>query len=172
MPPASMADIFEHSSHWMEGDVGSPQRKLVECRICHDEDEHLNMETPCSCCGSLKQYRPGYMAPPPLYHYGVDHLNFGIVISTQRELGDFRERLASCRHSHELLVYIDLVESASHWKEEVNIQYSNCPCGSRKLPGNVSDDGCSTSTAAVIVMILDQMNKRKFVVYQNGILLL
>lgn len=29
-------------------------RKLVECRICHDEDEDSNMETPCSCCGSLK----------------------------------------------------------------------------------------------------------------------
>ncbi|KAE8701295.1 hypothetical protein F3Y22_tig00110548pilonHSYRG00720 [Hibiscus syriacus] len=84
----------------MEGDVGSPPSKLVECRICHDEDEHLNMETPCSCCGSLKyahrkcvqrwcnvkgdiiceicqqQYRPGYMAPPPLYHYEGDPLNF------------------------------------------------------------------------------------------------
>lgn len=29
-------------------------RKLVECRICQDEDEDSNMETPCSCCGSLK----------------------------------------------------------------------------------------------------------------------
>lgn len=28
--------------------------KLVECRICQDEDEDSNMETPCSCCGSLK----------------------------------------------------------------------------------------------------------------------
>ena len=28
--------------------------KMVECRICHDEDEDSNMETPCSCCGSLK----------------------------------------------------------------------------------------------------------------------
>lgn len=28
--------------------------KLVECRICHDDDEDSNMETPCSCCGSLK----------------------------------------------------------------------------------------------------------------------
>ena len=28
--------------------------KLVECKICHDEDEESNMETPCSCCGSLK----------------------------------------------------------------------------------------------------------------------
>ncbi|RZB89265.1 hypothetical protein D0Y65_028222 [Glycine soja] len=28
--------------------------KVVECRICHDDDEDSNMETPCSCCGSLK----------------------------------------------------------------------------------------------------------------------
>ncbi|KAH7571025.1 hypothetical protein JRO89_XS05G0241700 [Xanthoceras sorbifolium] len=28
--------------------------KLVECRICQDDDEDSNMETPCSCCGSLK----------------------------------------------------------------------------------------------------------------------
>lgn len=35
------------------GNISSPG-KLVECRICQDEDEDSNMETPCSCCGSLK----------------------------------------------------------------------------------------------------------------------
>ena len=34
-------------------DISTP-RKLVECRICQDEDLDSNMETPCSCCGSLK----------------------------------------------------------------------------------------------------------------------
>ncbi|KAK8605420.1 hypothetical protein V6N13_102201 [Hibiscus sabdariffa] len=34
-------------------DLSSP-RKIVECRICQDEDEDSNMETPCSCCGSLE----------------------------------------------------------------------------------------------------------------------
>lgn len=29
-------------------------RKMVECRICQDEDIDSNMEVPCSCCGSLK----------------------------------------------------------------------------------------------------------------------
>ena len=29
-------------------------KKLVECRICQDEGFDSNMETPCSCCGSLK----------------------------------------------------------------------------------------------------------------------
>lgn len=28
--------------------------KMVECRICHDEDLEFNMEVPCSCSGSLK----------------------------------------------------------------------------------------------------------------------
>lgn len=73
--------------------------KLVECKICHDEDEESNMETPCSCCGSLKyahrkcvqrwcnekgdticeicqqQFKPGYTAPPP-FHYGGIPINF------------------------------------------------------------------------------------------------
>lgn len=78
---------------------GSPT-KIVECRICQDEDEDSNMETPCSCCGSLKyahrrcvqrwcnekgdtkceichqQFKPGYTAPPRLFHYGAVPMNF------------------------------------------------------------------------------------------------
>lgn len=30
--------------------------KFVDCRVCYDEDEILNMETPCSCCGTMKVY--------------------------------------------------------------------------------------------------------------------
>ncbi|KAL9229265.1 hypothetical protein vseg_004750 [Gypsophila vaccaria] len=74
--------------------------KLVECRICQDEDLDSNMETPCSCCGSLKyahrrcvqrwcnekgdtvceichqKFEPGYRAPPPLLKYGRIPVNF------------------------------------------------------------------------------------------------
>ncbi|KAJ1382902.1 Zinc finger, RING-CH-type [Sesbania bispinosa] len=74
--------------------------KLVECRICHDDDEDSNMETPCSCCGSLKyahrkciqrwcnekgdttceichqQFKPGYTAPPPLFQFGRIPMSF------------------------------------------------------------------------------------------------
>ncbi|XP_027365387.1 uncharacterized protein LOC113872212 isoform X2 [Abrus precatorius] len=74
--------------------------KLVECRICHDDDEDYNMETPCSCCGSLKyahrrcvqrwcnekgdttceichqQFKPGYTAPPPLFQFGRIPMSF------------------------------------------------------------------------------------------------
>ncbi|KAA0046318.1 DUF3675 domain-containing protein/RINGv domain-containing protein [Cucumis melo var. makuwa] len=79
--------------------IPSP-KKIVECRICQDEDEDSNMETPCSCCGSLKyahrrciqkwcnekgdticeicrqQYEPGYTAPPPLFEMGRIPMNF------------------------------------------------------------------------------------------------
>ncbi|URE31063.1 hypothetical protein MUK42_30096 [Musa troglodytarum] len=74
--------------------------KLVECRICQEEDEDCNMEIPCSCCGSLKyahrkcvqrwcnekgdtvceiclqQFKPGYTAPPKLLQYGSIPMNF------------------------------------------------------------------------------------------------
>lgn len=54
MSSASKDDMIEFSSHRMDENVGSSPSKLVECRICHDEDEDLNMEIPCSCRGSLK----------------------------------------------------------------------------------------------------------------------
>lgn len=47
------AEVVMTSKKMGLDDVNSP-RKIVECRICHDEDEDSNMETPCSCCGSLK----------------------------------------------------------------------------------------------------------------------
>lgn len=34
--------------------IFSTPKELVQCRICHDEDENLNMESPCACSGSLK----------------------------------------------------------------------------------------------------------------------
>nr|CAD1842701.1 unnamed protein product [Ananas comosus var. bracteatus] len=78
----------------------SPPSKMVECRICHDEDFDNNMEIPCSCCGSLKYahrkcvqrwcnekgdttceiclqpFKPGYTAPQQLFHYGSIPMNF------------------------------------------------------------------------------------------------
>ncbi|RWW13689.1 hypothetical protein GW17_00022575, partial [Ensete ventricosum] len=50
--------------------------KLVDCRICQEEDEDYNMEIPCSCCGSLKQFKPGYTAPPKLFRYGSIPMDF------------------------------------------------------------------------------------------------
>jgi len=37
----------------MDEDIMSSPNRLVECRICHSEDEDSNMDTPCSCCGTL-----------------------------------------------------------------------------------------------------------------------
>ncbi|KAA8547754.1 hypothetical protein F0562_004183 [Nyssa sinensis] len=100
IPSASEDMMTDFSSHRMDVDDGFSPRKLVECRICHDEDEDSNMEIPCSCCGSLKyahrrcvqrwcnekgdticeichqQFKPGYTAPPPLFHYGGIPMNF------------------------------------------------------------------------------------------------
>ncbi|XP_020580938.1 uncharacterized protein LOC110025037 [Phalaenopsis equestris] len=66
----------------------APLIPMVECRICQEEDHNKNLETPCSCSGSLKfahrecvqrwcnekgdiiceicqePYKPGYTAPP------------------------------------------------------------------------------------------------------------
>ncbi|CAH8386958.1 unnamed protein product [Eruca vesicaria subsp. sativa] len=68
--------------------------KMVQCKICHDEDLDSNMETPCSCSGSLKyahrrcvqkwcnekgdttceichqEFKPDYTAPSPLLELG------------------------------------------------------------------------------------------------------
>lgn len=93
-------------------DDASTPRKIVECRICQDEDFDSNMETPCSCCGSLKyahrscvqrwcnekgnttceichqQFKPGYTAPPPLFQIP---LNFrGNWVISRRESSDPR----------------------------------------------------------------------------------
>ncbi|XP_073149862.1 uncharacterized protein [Henckelia pumila] len=88
------------SIHRMDMSVGSFTKKSEECRICHDEDDNSNMDTPCSCRGSLKyahrtcvqrwcnekgdticeichqQFRPDYTAPPPLFSYGGIPVNF------------------------------------------------------------------------------------------------
>ncbi|PIN06203.1 Ubiquitin--protein ligase [Handroanthus impetiginosus] len=77
------------SSH-MDSEASFSPKKLVECRICQDEDVDSNVETPCSCSGSLKyahrkciqrwcdekgdtvceichqHFKPGYTAPPPI----------------------------------------------------------------------------------------------------------
>ncbi|KAL2546056.1 RING/FYVE/PHD zinc finger superfamily protein [Forsythia ovata] len=84
--------VIDCSSH-KDFDSSLSPRKLVECRICQDEDVDSNMEIPCSCCGSLKyahrkcvqrwcnekgdtvceichqQFKPGYTAPPPIFRF-------------------------------------------------------------------------------------------------------
>ncbi|WZZ02057.1 hypothetical protein YC2023_074385 [Brassica napus] len=83
---------------------------MVLCRICHDEDLDSNMETPCSCSGSLKYahrrcvqrwcnekgntnceichqgFKPDYTAPAPLLELGHVPLHFrGNWAISQRE---------------------------------------------------------------------------------------
>ncbi|KAF5791461.1 putative E3 ubiquitin-protein ligase MARCH [Helianthus annuus] len=84
----------------MDVSFESVPKKFAECRICHEEDEDSNMETPCACCGSLKYahrkcvqrwcnekgnticeiclqpFKPGYTSPPPLFHCDGIPMNF------------------------------------------------------------------------------------------------
>lgn len=100
MPSTSVDVVNDFPSYRMDIDSGASPRKLVECKICHDEDEDSNMEIPCSCRGSLKYahrkcvqrwckekgdivceicnqlFKPGYTAPPPLFHCGGVPMNF------------------------------------------------------------------------------------------------
>lgn len=39
-----------------DGDEKEPLIQTVECRICQEEDDIKNLETPCACSGSLKVY--------------------------------------------------------------------------------------------------------------------
>ncbi|CAN1297004.1 Probable E3 ubiquitin ligase SUD1 [Linum perenne] len=94
----------EKSSKNVDFDDISTPRKMVECRICQDDDVDSNMETPCSCCGSLKYahrrciqkwcnekgnticeicqqpFKPGYTAPPPLFHFGRIPINLSDIL--------------------------------------------------------------------------------------------
>uniref|UniRef100_A0ACD5TSA6 Uncharacterized protein n=1 Tax=Avena sativa TaxID=4498 RepID=A0ACD5TSA6_AVESA len=82
------------------GGGGGTPSKMVECRICQEEDWDSGMEAPCACRGSLKyahrkciqrwcnekgdticeiclqQFRPGYTCPHQLFHYGSIPMNF------------------------------------------------------------------------------------------------
>ncbi|GMY24704.1 e3 ubiquitin-protein ligase march8 [Fagus crenata] len=51
---SSASKDYLSSSHRIDFDTSLSPGKLVECKIIHDEYEESNMETPCSCCGSLK----------------------------------------------------------------------------------------------------------------------
>ncbi|KAE8707412.1 RING/FYVE/PHD zinc finger superfamily protein isoform 2 [Hibiscus syriacus] len=78
-------EVEEYGSY----DEEEPLIQAAECRICQEEDDIKNLETPCACSGSLKfahrkcvqhwcnekgditceichqPYQPGYTAPPP-----------------------------------------------------------------------------------------------------------
>ncbi|XP_051222575.1 uncharacterized protein [Lolium perenne] len=99
MKPAETAAVGYCCAAAAAGD-GGPPSKMVECRICQEEDWDSGMEAPCGCRGSLKyahrkciqrwcnekgdticeiclqQFRPGYTSPQKLFHYGSIPMNF------------------------------------------------------------------------------------------------
>ncbi|WZZ18981.1 hypothetical protein YC2023_112070 [Brassica napus] len=54
-------DIYEREGEEEE----DPLVWWGECRICQEESAIKNLESPCSCNGSLKPYQAGYTSPPP-----------------------------------------------------------------------------------------------------------
>ncbi|KAF7827707.1 E3 ubiquitin-protein ligase MARCH2 [Senna tora] len=93
-------EVVDVSLKKMDVEDEKLQGKLVQCKICHDDDEISNMETPCACSGSLKyahrkciqqwcnhkgnttceiclqQYKPDYKAFPQLFRFGRVPLSF------------------------------------------------------------------------------------------------
>ncbi|URD90114.1 hypothetical protein MUK42_34286 [Musa troglodytarum] len=53
---ASSGDLGNNSTPDTSVGRRTPSGKLVECRICQEDDQDSNMEIPCSCCGSLKHH--------------------------------------------------------------------------------------------------------------------
>lgn len=92
--PVTVDEAAIDYSYHKDSEACLSPRKLVECRICQDEDFDSNMEAPCSCSGSLKYahrrcvqkwcnekgdtmceichqpFKPGYTAPPPIFRFG------------------------------------------------------------------------------------------------------
>ncbi|KAI6677109.1 hypothetical protein NL676_037905 [Syzygium grande] len=102
---STLGAAIESQNQYLEAielasDLKPAESASHKCRICQDEDDDRNMETPCSCCGSLKyahrrcvqrwcnekgntlceichqQFKPGYTAPPPLFQFGRVPMNF------------------------------------------------------------------------------------------------
>ncbi|XP_024990807.1 uncharacterized protein LOC112525088 isoform X1 [Cynara cardunculus var. scolymus] len=126
MAPANET-VIDCSSH-MDSEAVYTPRKMVECRICQDEDFDSNMETPCSCCGSLKyahrrcvqrwcnekgdivceichqQFRPGYTAPPPVFRLGGLPANFrGHWQIARRDVNDNPQIITIVSSDHNFL---------------------------------------------------------------------
>ncbi|KAL7110669.1 hypothetical protein ACP275_05G040200 [Erythranthe tilingii] len=99
-PPLIIEDTVIDCSSEIDCEFSSSPKKLVECRICQDEDMDTKMESPCSCSGSLKyahrkcvqrwcnekgdtmceichqQFKGGYTAPPPIFRFEGLPMNF------------------------------------------------------------------------------------------------
>ncbi|TYH42056.1 hypothetical protein ES332_D11G037600v1 [Gossypium tomentosum] len=116
-------EVEEHSSC----DEEEPLIQTVECRICQDEDNINNLETPCSCSGSLKfahrkcvqrwcnekgditceichqPYQPGYTAPPPPPRPEVATIDISEWTVAGAPLGLHDQRILAVAAEHRIL---------------------------------------------------------------------
>ncbi|KAF3334740.1 E3 ubiquitin-protein ligase MARCH9 [Carex littledalei] len=58
MNSSESACIIDVEPSVKEGGESNCNERLVQCRICHDEDLVCEMDAPCSCIGSLKYVHP------------------------------------------------------------------------------------------------------------------
>eukprot|EP01018_Ginkgo_biloba_P027212 Gb_37740 [translate_table: standard] len=137
---------------------GDSTFELVECRICQEEDEDRNMESPCACCGSLKyahrkcvqrwcnekgdtvceichqQYRPGYTAPPqPAHSDGIP-----IDIRGSWEIAEAQLDLRDPR-------LLAMVAAERHFLENEYDEYATA---------NASGASCCRSAALILMALL------------------
>jgi hypothetical protein len=64
-----MVDLCQETmdvEYFHRGLGGGSVTKVVECRICQEEDWDTCMEAPCTCCGSLKV--------PDLFNHAIFYL--------------------------------------------------------------------------------------------------
>ncbi|RZC08319.1 hypothetical protein D0Y65_015165 [Glycine soja] len=58
--------------------------KMVECRICQEDDTLQNLDIPCACSGTLKPFKPGYTANSPVCHPGDTSIDISDDWATTR----------------------------------------------------------------------------------------
>ncbi|GLJ09310.1 hypothetical protein SUGI_0106220 [Cryptomeria japonica] len=138
-------------------DYGDGPCNLVECRICQDEDDERNMESPCACSGSLKyahrkcvqrwcnekgditceichqQYKPDYTAPQPAYPDDIP-----IDIRSSWEISEAELDLRDPR-------LLAMVAAERHFFESEYGEYSSV---------NSSGTSCLRSAALILMALL------------------
>lgn len=63
LPDSRFQQQQEEEEHGVSGEE-TPLLRMVECRICQDEDSVGNLEMPCACSGSLKVLTLNAPRPP------------------------------------------------------------------------------------------------------------
>ncbi|KAF3791598.1 hypothetical protein EJ110_NYTH14054 [Nymphaea thermarum] len=105
-----------------EEEAEEEESTLVECRICQEEEDRLNLEVPCGCSGSVKPYQSGYTANLHLGQEGR-HISLNIsdeyggeMLSSEDDeehfQRDYRKAATGCRSAAVMLMAVLLLRHA------------------------------------------------------------